>query len=157
MGHLTLSKIGLIVVGALALASCNPQGSAGGQGVASDTSAGAEAAMFDGGGGGVTIICPGDRRCADIEPPPGFTPAQPADPSAAPRVATCLVIGEVAVLRCGDEDRRCPGPGCPGGQDPGSDSRQCRMRDTYVWLNCDRRPLDGGAPPAAEPPAAETP
>lgn len=116
-------------------------------------------------GGETTIICPGDRRCGNVDEPPGYspiysTPAPPSPPAAglsapvattppvapttAPRFQTCIEAGSTVTLRCGPVTayRRCPGPHCRDGENPGAGGT-CRVQRRYVWLTC---PLDNGSP-----------
>lgn len=97
--------------------------------------------------GGDTIICPGDSRCVDIFPITDPTIAPAPAPALPPQATTCLVNRERVVVACpGNGDQRCPGPGCPNGQNPGQGGgpgNNCRITEHYYDLNCEALPNAG--------------
>ena len=84
----------------------------------------------------VTIICPGDSRCDKLE---NFIPGQRGG-----TVQSCEVTSERVILNC-RSGRRCPGPGCANGQNPGSAAERCSIEQRYMFITC----------PPARPPAPD--
>lgn len=144
MGVISMSVRAIGVgLAAILLAGC-PQADPGGQ----DRTTGPA---------GDTIICPGDSRCVDI-----FPIAEPSvPPIGAPQGTTCLVDRERVVVACpGNQDQRCPGPGCPDGQNPGQGGgprNNCRITEHYYQLTCPPTPpVDGSGGERAQS-AGDTP
>lgn len=144
MGYFKMSPgVAVLSLGLLALVGCRDAG----QDTKQATLAGASQ-------GTQIIICPGDRRCGQM------------DPISSATAATCRANQVNLKFKCGERELPCPGEGCPTGE-PGLEDQHCWISETFVKVaNCGKATgadpvADGTAEPVptptepAEPPPAQ--
>lgn len=133
MGYLNVSsRIAVLSLGLLALASCQDR--------AAQTPANAALSVTE---GTEIVICPGDRRCGEME----TSPAVPA--------TTCSLKRTQFKFTCGERALPCPGDGCPTGE-PGLEGQACRVSEAFIDVQC-RKASETGAVGDSEAAATASP
>lgn len=133
MGYLNVSsRIAVLSLGLLALASC--------QDAAQTPTRAAQASVEE----TEIVICPGDRRCGEMQP----APAVPA--------TTCRLEQSQLRFKCGAQALPCPGEGCPTGE-PGLPAQDCRISEAFVEAKCRKSSEMGTAGDSEAAAAAASP